>query len=503
MRNVIAFEAVVNGPAVILSCYADGKTESTRVGTLEEAALWLTKDRGVGLEVVWSTRDFERALITLAPEEKREELEKGGRVYVGNVKFFSVPRYLGITVTRSLRPGFAEKNEVNLYPLDYCLTDDYDEPKDVAGVAQTAKYILRAFDIMGIPFVAKLPSPVAVFSDAELDPEKLPTIWSFPEDKLDAMIYASNMMDFEWRAAYQVGFFPRAYLFDLTSAYPSIMAQLPSTDACRCDYSETVPDWAQWGIMKGKVTVTADVSPLVYQLDPRHNLNPKGTWSGYFTTEEIDWLQRWHAGSFKIDDGWFFRFTPNIFPYRVPVQKLYKFKLHRDPMVSTIAKRASNGIGGKLAETKENGDYGDLYNPVLAAMTRSRCRLQVGDFIFRHELQPDLVSVQVDGVLGTRTPELPPYSGMGSWRVDSTSPAIVLGKGEVWRPGKKPQGIEYSDLLKALATHPDDSYYEFRNGTRSIDLLMGGGDRDWDNFPRTGAEVLKGAATSTAIVIEE
>lgn len=505
MRRVLAFQAVQTGNTLSLS-RCGGEVENFQTKSWRDAVEWLV---AVPLDdtftVVFSLYDFTKALFSLLPEEQRALIGQQDRIVHEGVKVFYAPgRYLGLTVTVPVNPdsNLYETREINLQAIAPWVTDE-EEVTDIRQLWELSTNIVKVLASWEF-YPTKLTSPVAVFADCYLgDPRNYPTIFNFDEDCWEAQEYATEMMRYEWRSAYQIGMFPETHLYDLISAYPSIIAGLPDTTHCQCEKSYSVPAWAQWGIVKGKVTVTSDISPLVMDYEDGR-INPKGTWRGIFTTKEIGWLHARGAGYFNMEDGWFFRFNTDR-PYRLAVQWLFARKQGEDKLAATIAKRMSQGISGKLDEDRQDDTKGDWYNPILAAMVRSQCRLKVADFIHANNLQPDLVAILVDSVLATRKVDIQETGALGTWRYEGQSPAIVLGKGGIWRPGKRPQGIGYDDLLEAFKASPDIGYYEFKSpsgGTRVVDMLLDDSDRVFDHYPKCGKDVLKQIAKSTAIEVD-
>ena len=516
MRGVVGYQAKsLSDGSVGLSRCDRGILVAATVTTWGDAIDWLLRPPAGSdpvFTVCFSLYDFSKALFSLLPPDERKRIEGGeDRVFFEDCKVFYVGgRYLGLTATIPVNPDANQyrRVELNLQALKWWVSEDEDEPADAKEVWTLGARIVKALDGMGFQ-PTKLTSPVAVFADCYLgDARKYPTIFSWPEEKLEALQYAEELMRFEWRSAYQVGYFQETHLWDRVSAYPAAIRDLPSTDDCRCEHSETVPDWAQWGVMYGEVQVDVDVSPLVFDMGDGTRINPKGRWKGCFTTGEIKWLDKWGAGRFTMEDGWFFRFGKER-PYRVATDWLFTRKQSPDTFLSGIARKASQGLSGKLDEDRQDGKKGDYYNPVLACMVRSQCRLRVADFIYQNKLQPDLIAVLVDSVLATSAVDLPESEGtgrMGSWRYEGLTPAVVLSKGAIWRPGKRPQGISYEALLDALKGAPGSAYYEFvlPSGTkRSIDLMLDGSDldRNFGQYPETGADVLSRVVGSTAIEI--
>ena len=119
----------------------------------------------------------------------------------------------------------------------------------------------------------------------------------------------------------------------------------------------------------------------------------------------------------EVEDGYYFNFNGGK-PYKIIVDKLLLARKIDDAMVSNIAKKISQGLSGKLDQYNKDGSMGELYNPILAAMVRSRCRLACADFIYDNDLQDSLIEVKVDGVTAGKKLDLPNKSNPGEWRID-------------------------------------------------------------------------------------
>lgn len=487
MQGIVGYRAEQQAQGVLLTRSYAGIIEICLAKDFDQAVDFLTVTYPNSLHVCWSLHDFKEALFSLLPAEALDKLKEGNsRVRIDPTKIFSIDKVLGITTRKLARGNFADELETNLYQLQHWLPDGTPEPDSVASLAELGESILDALENIDI-YPNKLTSPIAVYTD-NLDPDSLPTVYSFNLDWLEAVNYASRMMSYEWRSAYKLGYFDQVWVYDLQSAYPAIMASLPSTDGCYAQKSNTYIK-ADWGILKGKVEVTAKVSPLVYDTGDGYIL-PSGVWEGYFTNEEIAWLEKWGAGKFILEDGWFFKFGSKK-PYKEIVNRLLTLRRTNNGMVADLAKKVGQGLSGKLDESHQDGNLGVYYNPILAAMTRSRCRLAVADFIYTNRLVDSLIAVQVDGVISDREATITEYGYPGSWRFEGISPALILSKGWIWRPGKQPQGIGFEEITEAMKAQPDQSVYVFNGGKRSVDLLLPpDDDRDYSDYPQTGREAL-------------
>lgn len=497
LKGVAGYTAQTQKDGVLLKrCYA-GVTDSILAKDFDIAADWLTAYYPNSFHIVWDLASFTSAIFSLLPLVTQEKLHTETRVFVNQyTKIFSVDRWFGLTITKPIRGNFYEKRENNFFGISHWLPSGTPIPTEPSQVAQYGDDVLAGLERMSID-PDKLTSPVGVFAD-ELRGYELPTIYSNPDIE-DACGYCIPMMRYEWRSAFRLGFCETAYSYDMISAYGSFIANLPDTDKCRIQFSDQYIK-TDWAIVRGEIEVDADISPLVYS-EGEGYINPKGKWQGYFTKEEATWLLRRQLGEFKMIDGYFIDWLSPHKPYQDPVSKLFSMRLAGDDMVNNLAKKMSQGISGKLDQDNEDGTLGELYNPLLAAMTRSRCRLSVADFIYNNALLDNVLAVQVDGVITDKQAHAVGDGSMGSWRLDTTSPALIVSKGEVWKPDKKPLNIAYDDLVSAIREHPNRTSYKVGNNYIDLSLPALDADREYDSYPKTGGNLLSKVYYSKACTI--
>jgi hypothetical protein len=284
----------------------------------------------------------------------------------------------------------------------------------------------------------------------------------------------------EWREVYQIGHWNKGEIFDydISSAYPSLIANLPDIRIANYFSSRTLPDKYSWGLLKGKLNITAKVSPF-----------PKDDLPDLITTEQLWLLKRWKLGTFEMEQGWFFEaFGKYSYPLRETMISLYNAKQSEDKLVALIAKGISVGVYGRLAQRYDEGRLGDDFNSVYALLTTSRCAIKVCDFIYRHGMENDVISVTVDGTLTTKRVNVE-GNGMGSWRLNEPTPALVLSILYQWLGDKKPADMKYEDIIKLIKERPDSSVY----GDIDLNLIEHNG-----NFPKTGRELLEHHTLATS-----
>lgn len=403
MKGIVAYSATKGENLIMLERAFAGHHEQIFVSHFEEAADWLLRDFGEAFYIAWDLEKFADVLLSVAPEDVRERIKNGEtKVYVGNIKIFFVERWLGLT-RKSYEPikGNIVKEsvfETNFFGLNAWLAEDRKEP-DVEELAKLGEQVLEALETLNIE-PTKLTSPAGVYSEYLIG--KVPTVYS-NESIMDASNYCLDMMNIELMKTYESSLRAPVYTADRASAYPSEMIKLPNTDKCKVVYSE-VPIASHWAILKVKDFVcNARFNP--FGDEPREG----------YTSEELHWNKS-HGGTFTVLDGHYFTWLSCEHPYEKPLMELWIAR-QKGGILGEVCKRKSNGISGKLDQENNDGKPGELCNWVLAAMMRSRNRLEIANFIEKNNLYDNLQSIQVDSVKSFIDLNLPKVATrMGEWR---------------------------------------------------------------------------------------
>lgn len=526
--NIMAYASDwIDGKVLI----AESTGEEVRSNSSAELLMFLLEDwddpegRWRYIKACWDLDEFLAPLFRLLGKQVCEQLsaEKHRAVYQGFKLFYIRGKVFGVTARVQVRGNFYQEGEINLYGISQYYTDK-DKPETALEVAAYGEDLLRGLERMGL-YPTKLTSPVAIYQECVLDHMSIPTVFDLPEKQMEVAEYAVECMDREWRSAYQMGHWDEAFDYDLVAAYPSIAKELGDTRQCKFVKSSNYVRDADWGFAKGKITVEAPISPIMY-FDGERYINPIGTWEDIFTLEEVRWLERWHAGTFQIQDGWFLFFDSKAKPFEASLDRLFGYRQTND-LMDRVAKAISIGIYGKFAEEHEDGSYGKYFNPFYAAVVTSRARLKVADFIYENQLQENVVAVNVDGCLVDKFVAVPGKKQMGSWVLADVGPVLVLGAGSIFIGDKKPHGMDYRTVTTAMMEHLRQHYYGVKvrrrqtlweslqegvnfadlgkvtNHETSVDLLMLNPDRHFEKMPKTGEQVLNNRYQSKPLEVKE
>ena len=477
--NLLAYRIdVVTNKQIALMC-SDGEFLTT--DNWSDAVSFLLKP--CDLAVVWNIDVFTENLAKLFPKATREALKEGGRHFLpNNEKLYYQPgRVLGITYI----------SEVNFYALHRYFDTEILDVKELAVAGQK---VLEAYKELGIN-ATKLSSPVACFDMRKIP---FPRACDLPDTAFELLNACVQMQSREWRDVFKLGHWNANEVsdYDLSAAYPSVMAGLPDISGAEFIESAELPPYPltkMWGEMQGTLTITKPVSPFYHEGSDSF---PVGTWQDSITTDQLWLLKRWGIGTFKMDKGRFFVLPEHyLYPFCSTMQNLYKARDTDNPITSKIAKAISVGIGGKLAQTYEEGKLGSDFNSIYARMVTSRCMVKVADFIYRNSMEDDVVSVMVDGCLSTKRLDIVNEKKMGAWRKNPDSPFLIASMLYQWGAEKRPNCKTHDEMIELIKAKPRSSVYG------DVDMNILERSRVFKKIPRTGKELIGSKFDSEPITV--
>jgi hypothetical protein len=410
-----------------------------------------------------------------------------------------------------------QNNQSFFYHLSQYYPNDQ-EPEDAEDIAGMAENVLEAFRQMGLD-PKKLTSPIAIYETEVLNHMQIPTILNIPGHHEELLDYAEECTGRLWIQAYKIGHWSAGDIFeyDIRSAYPHIASRLRSLQYAKYAKSPYMQPDADWGFLRGQVTIYdgVNIHPIFYNTET-NNTQPIGTFPATITLHDYRFIKTWEIGDFKLDSGYFIKFTAPVMPMNVVLKRVFKQR-GQGGLINDLAKGIATGIYGKFLETHADGNVGHFYNPPYGAMINSICNTQVCEFIYKYNLQNSVVHIGVDSVLAEEVVNLPrPHSVlMGGWRLSGVDEAIVLSSGRVYHGEKKPQGLNYDSIMSLIMSNPRQSYYtanlkrrqtleesiqlndlnglgKIKNTTSSFDLnlIRQNTDRVYEQFPETGQQLL-------------
>lgn len=248
---------------------------------------------------------------------------------------------------------------------------------------------------------------------------------------------------------YKRGRFSTCYEYDLNSAYPKTMTELPDISRGRFMVSKgAIPDNAYLGW----VQVTANLwnnsegfyfPPLPMPRKGLSNFFPYGSFSTFITLKEF----RAYEKDLKLDliAGLYWIPTHSIrYPYKNAIEEIYAIKqaISENSDINPVYyfwKIMLNSLFGKhlqrtLVRDPGKGDYGKLrtgtlFNPCYASYILADTRLRLYE-ILKRVSQKDIIACFTDSVLLRREyPDLNEGVALGQWSEKTSGSLLIMGSG--------------------------------------------------------------------------
>jgi hypothetical protein len=220
------------------------------------------------------------------------------------------------------------------------------------------------------------------------------------------------------------GYFEDVYIYDIKSAYPSIIAQLNDYNLGKWEKTEKYDKNADLSFHQCEVSCyTTTFSPFMEKIGML-NIYPNGNFYQILNNYEIDFITKnFPECSIKILEGVKFYITNEQFPYKEEIEFLYNWKeKEKDDDIRYSIKILMNSYYGKKVQCV-NGITGKLFNPIEGNLITSRTRLKL---LEKGLEKPDkIISFSTDSVSSTEKLSYPKHSKLGDFSFE------FYGKGSI------------------------------------------------------------------------
>jgi hypothetical protein len=426
-------------------------------------------------------------------DKDRVEFEIDGEKY----KIFSSQgRILSIGYSKHIKDNFYNRDEVSIFHLSQYFPGE--KAETLEEIKSKGGALLQMLDELGYN-PTKLSSAISIYDENVLNTKYLPTIHDLDQDGQDFCDFARPLLHRELRACYKIGHWRpnsdrQAWRYDIRAAYPSIVKDLLDTNEATYWQSNKYEPKADWGICKGKITITTDgYSPILNQ----EGIPIKGTWEDLITVEDWGYLNKYKIGHFELEKAHWAKFHSTIKPFQKIMSELYQMR-QKGGLIETFAKAISVGLIGRFGQEYEDR-VGTLNNPIYSILATSRIPLKVGKFIMENQLANDLIAVVVDGFEASKYVPTIDNKQMGDWKVSDSVNLLAMSLGYLFVADKTPQNISYSQITNEIKAHPNKSCY---SGIL-INANMLKNNRLFNKFPKTGQNLLDNIYESKAMNIIE
>ena len=455
---------------------------------------FIADHEGDTFKVVFNLDAFMKPIKALLPSDVIKELHNKEKVIWQGFKLFYPDIKGGLLGVNHkdrvhIHDNFYQeiKHDVTIYDIVGYYPGD--KPGSIGEVKDKGINLLRTLQHIGLE-PERLTSVASIYENCVLSKLPFATIYTLPEDCLDMMEWCMNYIR-EWRSVYKIGIWAHgeAKDFDLSSAYPSIIAGLPNMTGAEFHFSDNgqIPDNAEWGLVRANIDVKADISFLPSD----DGICQRGKRIDLISAEEIDYCLRTGKASIDPVEAWYFTVGKRTQVFNYSMNRLYQMR-QGNGLQARIAKAAAVSIWGKFHQMIGDNP-GEYCNFIYAAMVASRCRLKVMQFIDDNQLHDDLVSVTVDGCIATKDIlGLPTTKEFGKWRKGPDSEAVILDSNFQWIGGKRQLGITASELIAEVKAHP------VKQSWHNVYLVLLEHDRVFKQLPKNGYELLKKVYDSVA-----
>ena len=420
MSRIVVYKASLIDDGVRVE-NSDGFTITSTDGEqlLKEVINSMPSDK---IAVVWDTkRDFWDAIYKLLPEVVQGDLNSGRASSYKRMRlWWGITRW-GRTI--GMRADFREnirdnfynevRKEINIGELKQY----YDWIKDDQSIEQVVELgnnILNTLDKMGLQ-PSNLTSAISIFKENVLDKLDIATVFNMPDDTLDLQEMAYNCcdeMDFTIKTPDNN---KPVYDYDVTNAYGSALAELPDIRDADIIHSDEIPVGCTWGVFHAKIHNKTPISPLY---NPETQSEYMGYWEGFMPIDLYACVLNWDIGDIEVKDGWYIFVKNNNKPFEGIMRNLYNLR-NDDKLQNNLAKAMSVATWGKMLEerdTQGGKEYGKLFCPIYASMVVNKMKVKVTDFIYKNNLQNDIVQVRVDGIKTYKDMPIQTERKFGEWR---------------------------------------------------------------------------------------
>jgi len=195
------------------------------------------------------------------------------------------------------------------------------------------------------------------------------------------------------------GFIGEAFLYDINSAYPFAITQIPDLNNGKWIRRKSIHPNAKLGFFEILVDIPDDtyIPPFAFRVN-NEIIFPTGKFITYCTLAELQACK--NSNWYKILNSWQFVPENDTRPYSHFIQKMYqkrlKLKQNGDAMQLPL-KIILNSIYGKTGQ-KIHGIIGNLFNPVIFSFITGFARAQLYHFVTENKIEKEIVAFATDSV---------------------------------------------------------------------------------------------------------
>jgi hypothetical protein len=262
------------------------------------------------------------------------------------------------------------------------------------------------------------------------------------------------------------GFVSYCCLYDINSAYPFALTQLPDLTKGKWITQNVIHSKAKVGFFHiiADISNSVKVCPFPFRNKNMTIIYSSGKFETFVTLHELLTVQGDSQIKYKILES--YQFIPSkssSYPFRDFIEKMYakrlELKKQNDPQQQAL-KLILNSMYGKTAQTTNNR-FGNLFNPVIASFITGFARAQLYKFVRDNNLENQVVAFATDSIaIQKKIPDLNSEK-LGEMKLDKEADNVYyLSNGyyrfnEFWKnrgigtdPNEKNVEIEHKDTIE-------------------------------------------------------
>lgn len=255
------------------------------------------------------------------------------------------------------------------------------------------------------------------------------------------------------------GYFDDLYYYDINSAYPKTISELPSLKYGNWKYANEINPKECIGFYKVVLHIPEQyISPFIIRPKKYVVMFPSGHFGAWITWFEADLLRDYIV---KVVKG--YEYVPSMKeykPFSKHVFKLYRDKLRYKDVNDTwyhIIKITMNALYGCFVEKHEKADgltySGVLFNPIWASIITAKTRWKLLTDVKKADWK-HIVAFHTDSIISTKPLRLKCDEKLGNWKLVKHDSGVILMTGIYQigditkRRGFKADKIDWIKLLE-------------------------------------------------------
>lgn len=258
------------------------------------------------------------------------------------------------------------------------------------------------------------------------------------------------------------GFVGECWLYDINSAYPFALSQIPDVTCGKWVGGNRIDPNAALGFYHILARVDDSVRVAPFPFRTRRNMIAflTGQVETYVTLEELKAVEGDNRISYKILDSW--QFIPDkncLYPFKHFIEHQYTKRLdlkEKGDQLERAIKVVLNSMYGKMAQ-RVNNRIGNLFSPVIASFITGYTRAQLYRFVREHNLEEYVVAFATDSIAVRK--DIPDLNSkrLGEMKLDRHSRDVIFLSNGFYRfDGKwKQRGVGYDREKKVEIEHLD------------------------------------------------